>query len=65
MLSLYQISGFVYFRKPASVLATANIRHLLSVLGYRDGLIPFSDGEPSGQTEFGYVHTSDFDLMLL
>ncbi len=40
-----QLCGFVYFRKPASVLATANIRHLLSVLGCRDGLIPFSDGE--------------------
>ncbi len=45
VLSLYQISGFVYFRKPAPVLATANIRHLLSVLGCRDGLIPFRDGE--------------------
>ncbi len=39
-------------------------RHLLSVLGCRDGLIPFSDGERR-LTEFGYVHTSDFDLMLL
>ncbi len=45
VLSLYQISGFVYFRKPASVLATANTRRLLSVLGSRGGIIPFRDGE--------------------
>ncbi len=61
------MSGFVYFRKPASVLATANTRrHFKSTWVQRRVIIPFRDGECRlVRLNSGTPIPLTFDLMLL